>query len=49
MANPIVGSATVYIAQIAYAADVTICKEVLNEKVPCMCLIGLLWVYLHLC
>ena len=49
MTNPIVGQCMLYVAQMAYAAYVMIFKRVLNEKVPCMCLAGLLWVYLHLC
>ena len=34
MTNPIVGQCTLYVAQMAYMADITICRGLLNVKVP---------------
>ena len=42
--NPIIGQYVIYVVQIAYAVYAKICNGVLIEKVPCICLVGLLWV-----
>ena len=36
MTNPIVGQCMLYVAQMAYAAHVMICRGLPNVKVPCM-------------
>ena len=36
MTNPIVGQCMLYVAQMAYAAHVTICRDYQNVKVPHM-------------
>ena len=42
MTNPIAGQCMLYIAQKECAAHVTICNGLLNVKVPCIYLVGLL-------
>ena len=45
--KPIVGSSTIYVVQMADAAHVMICTNVLIKKVLCMCFAGFLWVFYY--